>query len=154
MLLQLLCHVAPLTGIAASQFPSSRDAALATHYVAPFISPCFNSLIRYLTYLQRICKYNWRMYCYFLHHWLLEFPMNAVSDCHWEYRPSYTRDFLTPRICNLIKPAAMVKLMQLPAKIQSVMFNRLIKAAAMDIWCHLLKHATEMSFGLRCNIQY
>ena len=26
-------------------------------------------------------------------------------------RPSYTRDFLTPGICSLIKPAAMVKLM-------------------------------------------
>ena len=36
-------------------------------------------------------------------------------------RPSYTRDFLTSGICSLIKHAAMVKLMQFPAKIHTVM---------------------------------
>ena len=36
------------TGIVGSQFPSSRDAALMTHYLRPFISACLNSLKRFL----------------------------------------------------------------------------------------------------------
>ena len=36
------------TGIFASQFPSSRDAALVTRYLTPFISACINSLKRFL----------------------------------------------------------------------------------------------------------
>ena len=45
------CYVTwcPLTtGIVASQFPSSRDAALVTRYLTPFISACLNSLKRFL----------------------------------------------------------------------------------------------------------
>ena len=36
------------TGIVASQFPSSRDAALVTCYLTPFISACLNSLSWFL----------------------------------------------------------------------------------------------------------
>ena len=36
-------------------------------------------------------------------------------------RLRYPRDFLTPGICSLIKPAAMVNLMPVPAKIHTVM---------------------------------
>ena len=35
----------------------------------------------------------------------------AIESMVTRARPSYTRDFLTPGICSLIKPAAMVKLM-------------------------------------------
>ena len=44
------CYVTrcPLTGIVASQFPSSRDAALVTRYLTPFISACLKSLKRFL----------------------------------------------------------------------------------------------------------
>ena len=41
------CYVTwcPLTkGIVASQFPLSRDTALVTHYLTPFISACLKSL--------------------------------------------------------------------------------------------------------------
>ena len=59
------CYVTwyPLTmGIVASQCPSARDAVLVTRYLTPFISVCLNSLFyRNKTYLQRICKHNWRL---------------------------------------------------------------------------------------------
>ena len=47
-------------------------------------------------------------------------PVIAIESMAIRARPSYTRDFLTPGICSLIKPAAMVKLMQFPAKIHTV----------------------------------
>ena len=37
-----------MTGIVASQFPSSRDAALMTCFLRPFISACLNSWKRFL----------------------------------------------------------------------------------------------------------
>ena len=36
-------------------------------------------------------------------------------------RLRYIRDYLTPGICSLIKPAAMEKMMLFPAKIHTVM---------------------------------
>ena len=38
-------------------------------------------------------------------------PVITIESMVTRARPSYTRDFLTPGICSLIKPAAMVKLM-------------------------------------------
>ena len=38
-------------------------------------------------------------------------PVIAIESMVTHAHPSYTRDFLTPGICSLIKPAAMVKLM-------------------------------------------
>ena len=38
-------------------------------------------------------------------------PVIAIENMVTHARISYTQDFLTPGICNLIKPAAMVKLM-------------------------------------------
>ena len=38
-------------------------------------------------------------------------PVIIIESMVTRARPSYTRDFLTPGICSLIKPAAMVRLM-------------------------------------------
>ena len=38
-------------------------------------------------------------------------PVIAIENMVTRAGPSYMRDFLTPGICSLIKPAAMVKLM-------------------------------------------
>ena len=64
-------------------------------------------------------------------------------------RPSYTRDFLTPGICSLIKPAAMVKLMQFPAKIHTVMLWFCIIPFPMmflstDLKVKILQHLTTL----------
>ena len=45
--------------------------------------------------------------------------MIAIESMVTRARPSYTQDFLTLGICSLIKPAAMVKLMQFHTKIHS-----------------------------------
>ena len=53
------CYVTwcPLTTrIVASQFPSSRDAALVTRYLRPFISACLNSSKTISTTIKHICK--------------------------------------------------------------------------------------------------
>ena len=61
------CYVTwcPLTtGIVASQCPSARDAVLVMRYLTPFTSACLNSFYdfyRNKTYLQWICKHNWRL---------------------------------------------------------------------------------------------
>ena len=61
------CYVTwyPLTmGIVASQCPSARNAVLVTRYLIPIKSACLTSFLRIYcnkTYLQRICKHNWRL---------------------------------------------------------------------------------------------
>ena len=55
------------------------------------------------------------------------------------------RDFLTPGLCSLIKPAAMVKLMKFPAKIQShVIINTYVEATSSA-----LDYATVYDYSLR-----
>ena len=76
------------TGIVVSRGPSAREAALVTRYLTPLISACLKSLKRILhnkTYLQLICKHNWRLQRCFWHKWLQEFPMNGVGDWHREH---------------------------------------------------------------------
>ena len=51
----------------------------------------------------------------------LTVPMIGVESMVTHAGLRYTRDYLTPGICNLIKPAAMEKLMSFGAKIHTVM---------------------------------
>ena len=110
------CYVTwcPLTtGVVASQFPSSRDAVLVTCYLTPFISPCLN-FKTISTALKVIYKESANIIEGFCHQWLLEFLMkgaSAMESIVTRAGPSCTHNYLTPGICSLIKPAAMVKLM-------------------------------------------
>ena len=63
-------------------------------------------------YLHWICEHNWQLWCCFWYQWLVEFPINGVSDWH--------RDYLTPGICNIINTATLEK-MPFPVKMYTVM---------------------------------
>ena len=116
------CYVTwyPLTtGIVASQCPSARDAVLVTRYLTPFISACLNSFLRFFTAIKHIYKESANIIegcnvaCDTNDCWNFQYavPVITIESMVKRARPSYTRDFLTPGICSLIKPAAMVKLM-------------------------------------------
>ena len=51
------------------------------------------------TYLQWIYKnnwkINWRLYCWFWHRWLLEFPANSASYWHREHGDTHSTSFHT-----------------------------------------------------------
>ena len=49
----------------------------------------------------------------------------------------YTRDYLTPGICNLIKPTAIEKLMSFSAKINTVMLYLVFTPPCAHPVCHL-----------------
>ena len=74
--------------------------------------------------------------------------VNTIEGCHdcWNFpitapvigaesmvtraRLRYTRDYLTPGICSVIKPAAMDKLMPFPAKLHRVMLKMYISTVS------------------------
>ena len=99
---------------------SARDTLPQT-----LISACLNPVKKIdhnKICLQWICKLDTQLYCCFLHQWLMEFSINRTSDWHGGYA-----DICSPllhkrlRICSLINPTAMEKLMPFPTKIYTVM---------------------------------
>ena len=104
-----------------------------TRYLTTLISACLNTAKKILpkrTYLQRNWELNWQLWRCFWQQWLVECLINGASDWHWEYGAThmaslYTRVYLTPAICSLIKPAVMGILMLFTAKSTKSCYNSL-----------------------------
>ena len=117
MLLPLLRHAVPLTaGVVASQCPSSKDAALMMRFFTPLLSACINPSKRSST-IKCICNESANIIAScnvaFDTNDCWNTPKTVPVNCIWSIvtrtRLRYSREFLTPGICSLIKYAAKEK---------------------------------------------
>ena len=101
-------------GIVASQYLSSRDAALVEHCFTPLISTWLNQM-KINESANTVCNVAFHTSdC-----WNLK--VIGIEGMVTRARLRYTQDYLMPGICSLIKPIAMEKSMPFPTKIHRVM---------------------------------